>query len=345
MRRAGGVCFLIGVVALAVALWLPHGAATMQSYLPAWLFFLAVPLGALPLLMALELAGGGRSPLARALRRVLLPLPIAALLVIPVLLDAPALYPWRGHPPPGFAGAWLHPGLFTLRSIVFLAIWALLGLVFIRPPAPGGSVWRRAAAGLGLLLHLVMGTMAAVDWAMSLELALNSSAFGLLLIVSQCGVALAAALLLAAVLGDDAAVAAGARPMLVLLGFWMFLQFTQYLVVWSANLPGEIVWYQQRNHGLGLAAAWFALASLLLSLLTLTPRLLNRRTKIVASVAGMVLLLHLVEALWLVTPAFRGRFVVTGPDLLLLAGVGGLVIGVAVAAASFARPGGSLARA
>jgi hypothetical protein len=196
-------------------------------------------------------------------------------------------------------------------------------------------------AGIGLVLHLTMGTMAAVDWTLSLQPGLNASAFGLLLMVAQCGVAMAAAVLLAAALGDRHAVAISARPMLVLLGAWLFLQFSQYLVIWSANLPGEIVWYQQRSSGLGLFAAGFTLACCVLASLALLPHRLAGRVPVVAGIAGLILALHLIEALWLTTPAWRGQFAIAGPDLLLMLGVGGLVAGCVL---GLARGEAALAR-
>ncbi len=343
MRRGAALCLIVGVVALAVAWWRASGPADagMPSYLACWLFFLAAPLGALPVVMALELAGAGDGPLPRALRRLLPALPIAALLAIPLLLGLHSLYGWSRNPLPGFAGAWLRPGLVIGRWIVLLAVWCLLGLIYMRPSPPGGGRWRRALAGPGLLLHLVMATLAAVDWLWSLQPQLNASVFGLLVIVIQCGIGVSVALLLAAVAGEPEAVSSGAGLLLALLGAWMFLQFSQFLVIWSADLPNEIVWYQQREAGLGRAAEWFALLCFVLPLLVLLPRGFGRSAGAVAAMAALVLLLHLVEAWWLVTPAFRGRFSIAWSDLLLLLGIGGVVIGCVLA---FERAGTGSAR-
>ena len=332
MNRASLLCVGAGAVALGIALLLSlaAGIRVMPSYLAAWLFFLAVPLGALPLVMALELAGLGASALAGHLRGVLMALPVAALLAIPVLIGVRELYPWSASPLPGFAGGWWTPGGFTIRCVVFLAIWTLLGLVYARRPTPRSARWRRKLAVPGLGLHLVMGTLAAGDWAMSLEPGLNSSSFGLLLIAAQCGIALSAALLLAAAGRDGVAAAMGARLLLVLLGAWMFLHFTQYLIVWSADLPNEIVWYRQRDSGLGRGAEWFALACFLLALIALLPRRFAGSIAAVGAMAALVLLLHLVETLWMVAPAFRGQFALRWTDPLLLIGVGGLVAGCAL---------------
>ncbi len=58
MSRPSLVILALGILAL-VALWLSAlaGTAIMPSYLGAWLFILALPLGALPVVMGLELMG------------------------------------------------------------------------------------------------------------------------------------------------------------------------------------------------------------------------------------------------------------------------------------------------
>jgi len=324
---------LVGALGLAACVLLAVlGVTVMPSYLAGWLFWIALPLGALPLVMALELAGMDGLAVMVPLRRVLALLPVAALLAIPVMVRAAALYGRETLARQGFSGdpGWMAPGFLIVRMVVILLVWTGFAVVFARPPANG--VARRGWAIVGLMLHAVLGTLAAVDWVMSLDPGLGSSAFGLLLIAAQAGAALSAAVLLAAIPRDGAPLPATvAALMLVLLGSWVFLHFVQFLVVWSADLPGEIVWYQRRSAGLGAAAVWFGFAVAVLALALLLPRSLARRTKVVAGIAALLLIAHLVEMLWLVTPSFRGHFLVSLPDLLALVGVGGLVIGVLLA--------------
>jgi hypothetical protein len=322
MRRAPLIALAIGVMALALGVVLAlSGVRVMPSYLAAWLFWLAIPAGALPLLMAFELAGAAASPILPPLRRLLALLPVAALFAIPVLFRLSALYPWRHTPQHGLAAAWFSPGFFVARMVLFLVVWAGLALIFLRPPPASG---RRLRAGLGLALHLVIGTLAAIDWILSLEPGLASSSFGLLLIASECGIALSAAVLLGA---GWVAPRCFVAPMLTLFGAWIFLHFTQFLVIWQADKPQEILWYLQRSSGLGAAAEGLGLVALLL-LLALLWRGPARRPGVVMALAALVLALHAVEMLWLVTPAFRGHFSITLPDALAMAGIGGIALAV-----------------
>ncbi len=310
----------LGIGAAGLLLWLLVkllGGAVMPAYLGGWLFWVALPLGALPSLMVLELVGGAALPLAWPLRRMLPMLPVALLLAIPIMLEARGLF---GRP--GYAAGWMAPWLFSLRLVVMLLIWTGLALIFARPPRPGTA--RRAWAVLGLGLHLVLVTVAGVDWVMGVTPGLGSTEIGLLLMSAQIGAALATAVL---VTTRRHGVPRGAAPILLLsIGAWLFLHYVQFLVVWSADLPREIVWYQARDSGLGAAARWLALLALVAALALLLPRPLVQRRWAVIAVAALALFAHLVEMLWLVTPSFRGHFSITLADLLALAGIGGLAV-------------------
>ena len=321
--RAAVVALLVGV--LAGAGWWAAGAAA-PSYLAGWLFWIGVPMGALPLVMGFEAAGLGAWPTVLVLRRMLLLLPVGAVFVIPVLVGYAGLFQR-----PGVAGAlppaWMAPGFFIGRAIVILAVLSLLAMLFSRQPRRP----RVALAGLGMVLHLCLVTVAAVDWVMSLQPGLGSSVFGLLVIATQLGLAACLATFLLAVTTRGMPMPTGSGLVLaVLILTGAFLEFIQFLVVWSANLPAEVAWYLARGAGLGSVAVWFCVTVSLAGLvLLLTP--LARVPAALASLAATLVLAHLAELLWLVTPAFRGVFTVTLADALAVLGLGGLLVGLLLA--------------
>ena len=319
MTRPVQISLGIGLLAvILLAALAGFGRSVMPSYLAGWLFCLSLPLGALPVLMLLELFGVADWAITVPLRRFLLLQPAASLFAIPVLLRLGSLYARPGVPQPPPAG-WTAPGFFGARMIVLLLIWTGLSLIFLRPPPRQP---RRLLAGSGLFLHFVIGTLAASDWIMLLDPGLASSAFGLLTISLQISVALCAAILVLALGSGGRALPAVATPLLLAaLGSWMFLHFIQFLIVWSADLPTEIVWYQHRTGGLGGAALWFGSAAALLTIVSLLPHRSSRAPWLLASISAMLLLVHLVEIFWLVTPGFRGRFTISLPDLAALFGL------------------------
>ena len=331
----GAACAL-ATLALGLA-----GAAVLPSWLGAWLFVLALPLGALPICMAGELLGIAETRLTAALRGLLAVMPLAAVLGIPVLMGLGTLYPGLSRPGTGFAGWWMMPAFFVARAVLMLGAWTALALVFRRPPGQGAR--RRRLAGLGLGLHAAMATLAAADWVQGVEPGYNPSSAGLVLVAAQCSIALCLAVVTSVVGRDERQAAhgfaAGRRDLdatrhvgtalAAALGLWGFLVFTQYLVAWSANLPREAAWYGHRAAGLGLLAESCVAPLCAIALVALLARGLSRHAGVLAWVAAALLTLHGLEMLWLVTPAFRARFDVTVPDALALAGTAALGIGFA----------------
>ena len=316
----------LGIGGLASAGWLVIALASadaMPSYLAAWLFWLAAPMGALAIVMALELFGGDAGPLAATLRRSLPLLPVGAVFAIPVLLSTAPLFR-RADLPRALPEGWMAPGVFIGRAVLILAVLSVLALLFSR--APRGAP-RRGLAAVGLMLHVSLVSLAAIDWVLSLQPGLASSAIGVLLITSQAGIAACLAAFVGAVATCKTDTAPGGVMLAVLLAVWAAVHFIQFLVVWSANLPDEVVWYLDRLPGLGGGVIWFAVAASVIALALLATAA-GRIPAVLASVAAMLLLAHLAETLWLVTPAFRGRFTVTVADALAVLGIGGLVVGL-----------------
>ncbi len=302
-----------GVVVVALACAALFGKPIMGPYLAAWLVFLSLPVGALPLVLGSELAGQGGSAQNGFLRWMLVLMPAAAVLGLPVLLATHALYPWAAHPGAGFAGVWFRPVWFGLRGVVYLAVWTWLCLSALRPP-PGRA--RGLLCGFGLVAHVVIGTLAGADWVASLTPGLNAAGFGLLLMTIQAGIALSASLLLVR------AAPPGAPVLLAIAaGVWAFLHAIQYLVIWSADKPTEIVWYLQRGNTLGVMAVWLGVAGLAASLALLGTGPVRR---LVSATAALLLAAHVVEIFWLVTPSQRGFFTISLLDIIVLAGLAGL---------------------
>ncbi len=327
------------------------GRIVMPSYLGGWLVILALPLGALPIVMGWELLGLPETRLLAVLRRLVALMPVAALLAIPVLLSRHGLYPTLILAKQGLPGWWMTSGFFVIRALVFLGTWTVLSLVFATPAGLGGGR-RRLFAGLGLALQAVFGTLAADDWVQLVEPSFTSSAFGLLFLAAQSSIAACLAVVLATTGRGEAeasrAMASDRRDLdatvqvatglAVLLGAWGFLAFTQYLVVWSANLPKEVVWYQHRAAGLGLVAEYSAGILCALALVALLAQSLARHAGLVAWVAAALLVLHGGEMFWLVTPAFRSSFGISIADVAALAAAAGLAIGLPLLLESRAAP-------
>ena len=337
MSRGALIAFALSLAcALGLAAFWRAGAAVMPSYLAAWLFLIAMPVGALPVLMTIDLVGARKTPVERPLRAMAAWLPLAALLVVPVLLRARDLYPGLAASSGVLPAWWTTPGAFIGRAIVILAVWTWLGLTYSKPSGDGAP--RPRLALLGLLAHAVLGTVAMDDWAMAVEPDFASGAFGLAVLTALSAIALSVAVLLALrPRPGPPALEHLSLPVLVVLGCWCFLQFTQYLVVWSANLPSESAWYLRRSAGIGQAFEYAAGVVCLLATAALLSATGPRRSGLLIAATAGLCLLHAVEMLWLITPAYRGRFDLTPADGLALVGFAALGWGCTLAMSRYRR--------
>ena len=328
MTRAVVIALALGVVGLVATALLGSGGGhgVMPSYLAAWLFWAALPIGALPVLMTLDLIGRGEGATA-FVRPLLLAWPAVAILAVPLLLGVGATYPWAAPAAVavGFAKGWFVPGLFVVRACVYLAIWLVLALLFAAPRQLGEHPGR---AAVGLMLHAVVGTLAAIDWSMSMDPHWHSGTYGLLFVVSQVATAAAVGVLIAAGSGLLGAIMRTGGAMLLLpAAAWGFLSFVQFLIVWSGDLPDEIGSYISRSNGAGQVAEWFLLvAGLLLPVLAAV----SGRVRLLAVGAALAVMAHLVEMFWLVTPAVRGSLTLSLADVTATIGIGGIVVGSAL---------------
>lgn len=287
------------------------------AYLAALIGWTALPLGALGLLAVYRLIGGEwgdrAAPTLSAMVRTL---PVTFLLFVPLLLYPAEIWPWMRDVPQGPGKAiWFDPVIFAARSVAYFAVWTGLGFWLIR--AEGRRPGRAFAA---LTALTVLGSLAAVDWVLSLDPAFNSSAFGLMFL-SHCFVAALSFVIAVTVLGNEKPGRLGALLLAALVA-WTYLAYFQYLVIYTGNLPVEVAWYLRRSEG-----GWGGLARVLTALHVIVPipllmwRLVRRDPQKLAAVAVTVLIASLLHAAWLVLPEFHASQGLAAP-LAAMTGLG-----------------------
>ena len=92
--------------------------------------------------------------------------------------------------------------------------------------------------------------------------------------------------------------------MLAFTMLWAYMSFSQYLIIWSGNLPEEIPWYLRRARG---AWQWVALVLIVfhffLPFFVLLFRENKRQGRLLARAAAWVLAMHWLDLVWLIVPA------------------------------------------
>jgi hypothetical protein len=109
---------------------------------------------------------------------------------------------------------------------------------------------------------------------------------------------------------------------------WAYFSFSQFLIIWSANIPEEAIWYVHRSQGGWLHVALFLLAvHFVLPFLLLLVRGLKRRVRWLTALACSIFVVRLVDLFWLIAPAFHPEgFHWHWLDLALVVGMGGVWI-------------------
>src|SRR5215510_373707 len=261
---AGGVAGLVSLLGLFL-----NPTQFLQSYLMAYMWCLGATLGCLALGMIHQLSGGEWGVLIRrptgAASRVI---PVMTVLFIPIALGVFRLYHWADAEAVAHDEILQHKQLylnvpfFLVRAAIYFAVWN--ALVFFlnkwsldQDTNPDPRIARRMqklSAG-GLVAYGLTITFAAFDWLMSLEPHWFSTIYGVLIMGGQ-GLSALAFLIVALVWLSmrpplDRIVVAShfhdlGNLLLAFVMLWAYFSFSQYLIIWSGNLPTEIAWYLHR---------------------------------------------------------------------------------------------------
>ncbi len=348
LAQLGRRGWIVGALAASVLLigFFVDGEQLMRSYLVGYLFWLSIALGSLALSMIHHLTGGAWGlVLRRVLEAATRLLPWLALGFVPIALSLDTLYPWSR--PDEVAASellqhkapYLNDGFFLLRAALYFAIWIALSWVLNRASARqdgGASTTQRSksVSSIGLGLFMLTGTFTAIDWMMSLQPEWFSTIYGVYFVGGAALSALCFAVLVALFLSRRPPMDRAFAPrhfhdygklMLAFVMLWAYFGFSQFLIIWSGNLPGEISFYRARAQGgwqilsLLLVAAHFILPFVLL-----LSRDLKRHAKRLAWVAGAVLIARWIDLLWQVAPAFHPELSFHWLDLAAPLAVGGI---------------------
>ncbi len=341
--------------ALLLAAWLVAAfiwqKAAFQGYWFAWVFWAGLGLGFVALCFLQFLTRGAWSLAVQRISEAgAATLPLMALLFLPMLIGVRDVFPWvipETLADAPHKRAYLTAPWFIARSFACLA--AMMPLIMAvrkwsaaedrrTPSTDPAARLRRISAG-GMVLYSVTMLVASTDWVMSLQPRWYSTMLVVIVGISQLLSALAASIALIALIADAPALAPLldtkcrrdlGNLLLAFVIFWTYVTFSQYLIIWSGNLPREVGWYLSRT-----TTGWKAVVTCLALLQFAVPFavLLFRSNKQsltrLGMVAALVFAMGAMHIYWLVAPAFGGPL--SGPwwsALLAFVGIGGLWTGL-----------------
>ncbi|MCI0348930.1 MAG: hypothetical protein L0Z53_05840 [Acidobacteriales bacterium] len=316
---------------IAIVLCLAGGFANAErffrSYLFAYVYWTGIAIGSLAIMMLHHLSGGGWGMMIRRLLEAATrTLPLVAVLFLPVALGIGHLYEWA-HPEVVQADKilqhktpYLNVPFFLARTIFYFLSWIVLAHFLNRwsrqqdetgDPALAGRM--ETLSGPGLVLFGATATFASFDWVMSLEPHWFSTIFGLSFMVGQVLTAFPFAIAMTAFLSSRKPMSEAVSALhfhdlgkltLAFVMLWAYLSFSQFLIIWSGNLPEETPYYLKR-----LTGGWqfFQLALILfhfaLPFILLLSRSLKRSGAKLVKVAGLILFMRFVDLYVQIIPA------------------------------------------
>jgi hypothetical protein len=231
----------------------------LASYLVTWFAVSAIPIGALAVLFTSWLVRGGwtrdlREPLTAAA----LTMPVVAVLFLPVILGLSEIYPWASDASglPAFKAVYLTPWFFALRALIYFVVWTALALWAVRAAGDDAAMTRAASAGL--IVWALTSSWAGIDWLESIEPHFHSSIYGLFAIDFDllAGLGFGIVALLTLKRTRQMANTAYSGTLLAVLLLWAYMHAMQYIIIWTGNIPEEVIWYLRRLDGGWGVALW-----------------------------------------------------------------------------------------
>ena len=330
-----------GAVVSLIGLFLDP-AQFYQSYLTGYLLVLGATLGCLALGMVHQLSGGAWGVVTRRLigasSRVL---PVLTVLFLPIVFGMHHLFHWT-HEDAVAADEilqkkqlFLNTPFFLARAALYFGVWNALAYFLNkwsldqdRTGDPGIPRRMQVLSGGGLVAYALTATFASFDWIMSLDPHWYSTIYGFLLIGGQGLTALALLIVVLAWLSRRPPLNTVVVPvhfhdlgnlMLAFVMLWAYFSFSQYLIIYSGNLPEEITWYMRRLFNgwrfIGLALVVFHFA---VPFMVLLSRTVKREPQMLLKVAAGILIVRLVDLFWLIAPEFhKDGFSVSWMDVVV----------------------------
>jgi hypothetical protein len=349
LQRLGTIAAIVGVVLAGVGLALSGLDRFYQAYLVGYTFWLGVALGSMALLMVQHLSGGAwgvviRRPLEAATSTI----PAMAVLFVPIALGMHSLYEWThegalNDPMIAAKAAYLNTPFFLARALFYFVVWTLMSQLLLKwsreQDQAGDPVYAKklsVLSGGGLVVYALTVNFSITDWLMSVNPHWFSTMWGPLFMVGQGLAALAVTInVLVLLMGSapmDRVLNAShfhdlGKLLFAFLMLWAYLTFSQFLIVYSANLAEEVPHYLVRSQG---GYQYITIVLIFLHFIVPYSLLLSRDVKRGITrlrwIAAWLILMRIVDYYWQVVPEWHETLSVSVVDLALPIALGGIFL-------------------
>ncbi len=318
-----GLGLILTVISFAV-----NTQRALFDYLWMFMFMVSIGVGSLGMIAMEYLAGATWStPFRRVSEFLASIIPLLPILVIPILIGMHSLYHWT-HPEAVAADKilqWKSPYLnitfFYIRLAIYFIIWILFLILFLRnsqrQDETGGAESTKKNIKLSApfaILFLLTLTFAAFDFMMSLEPHWFSTMFGVSYFAGTVLCSFAVATFCTITLGENGYLGKGIRKenyysfgalMFAFDIFWAYIAFSQYMLIWYADIPEETFWVLMRMKGSwAYASIGLVIFNFVIPFLVLLPRSTKVSPKLLKGISIWLLFAHAYDLYWIIMPSY-----------------------------------------
>jgi hypothetical protein len=244
--------------------------------------------------------------------------------------------------------AWLNPIFFTIRIIFYFAVWIGIGMWYWRQSVlqDNNSDFRiterlQTASGPLVLLFFFTLTFASFDLIMSLDPHWFSTIFGIYFF-SGCMLAVFASMVLVFVLLQRLGYLTGSvniehyhdlgKWLFAFTFFWGYIAFSQFMLIWYANIPEEVGWFVHRGattvksdvNGWSWVSIALLFGQLLIPFAALLSRQMKRNKKLLVFWACWILVFHWIDVWWMIDPELDGNLYPPILEIICFVGIAGI---------------------
>ena len=261
-------------------------------------------------------------------------LPVAGALLVIILFGMHTLYEWSREsaltdPLLTTKAGWLNPVFFSMRTVAYVAVWIMFARAFVRNSRkqdvsgdPGLTKKNKALSAAFIVVFGLTFTLASMDWMMSLEPHWFSTIFGIYSFAGMFLNGLATMTVVVILLRrwgplqqvvSDSTLHDLGKLVFAFSTFWMYIWFSQYILIWYANIPEEVVYYVRREQGSWLIFTFVnVLFNWIVPFLALLPIWTKKNEGVLLRVCIIVMVGHWVDLLWIILPTFMPENAIIG---------------------------------
>ena len=342
-----GLVFIIAMIAG----YFMDSVQFYQSYLLGYLFWLTLALGGLFFTLVNHLFGSEWNLVTRRINEaVMMSFELLAILFIPIILGMHHLFHWTDADAVAHdmilqaKAGYLNETFFIIRAVIYFGAWIIISRLLLKyslkqdvESNEENILKLKRISAPGMVIYALTSSFASFDWIMSLNPHWYSTIYGVYIFAGSFLAILSFVIIFALYLRGKGVMKETitvehyqdyGKLLLAFLVFWGYISFSQYFLMWYANIPEETIWYLNRWEGTWkIITMVIVIAGFFIPFLSVLTRAAKRNLSWLKLVAIWVFVMHLVDIYWLVVPTFsKTGATFSWQDIAAVFGIGGLFL-------------------